>query len=50
MALKLKSSSSETDSNVKELKRKAILLIDFLDRKSKTFSIARMNLRNALEK
>lgn len=45
---KLHSTNNNCDINSVELAKKGIFLIDFIDDKSKTFSINRMNLRKKL--
>jgi len=40
----------EKDENTKELALKAILLLDYIDKTSKTFSLKRMTLKNDLQK
>ena len=46
---KLHSTNNNSDLNSKELANKGIVLIDFIDEKSKTFSINRMSLKKELE-
>lgn len=47
---KLDKAENEYGFDKKKLASKAILLIDYLDKNSKTFSINRMNLKNELQK
>lgn len=46
---KLQSISNNSSIDSKELAKKGIVLIDFIDDKSKTFSINRMNLKKELQ-
>ena len=42
---KIESTTNNSNLNSRELAKKGIVLIDFIDNKSKTFSIDRMNLK-----
>lgn len=46
---KLQSTNNNSSIDSKELAKKAIVVIDFIDDKSKTFSINRMNLKKELQ-
>ena len=46
---KLSQKENENEVDRKKLARKAIVLIEYLDDKTNTFSITRMNLKNVLQ-
>lgn len=49
IALKIQLLNFDSEYDEKEIAKKGILLIDFLDEKSKTFSMERMNIKNTLQ-